>query len=225
MKIADNKNGSITVEASLVVPIVIFCIFAVMYFAILLYQQVHLQATADLTSEKGAESWYNSKINIETGKLDMKYLDNDGLYWQLLDLNKDKKLNKINNFVLAGKNKGLGMLDMSSILVSRMENRNQRVNVVIKDFVIYKKLEVSIRDRYGIPAANILQVFGKGDSLNIPEASEYVISQPSEFIRNIDFVDDLGKEIGRKYPGIGSTFQKIADTIGNIKGKISEFFN
>lgn len=215
------------VEASLIIPIVIFCILAVIYFTILLYQQAYVQSLANEAVERGAAYWSNAAGDIGTGRIVMDDLGRQGLYWRLFDSNKDGKIKTIQTYVSsgrAGSYNGRFGIDSSSLLKSADRNKNERVVVELADYIIYKKLTLTVRDTYKIPVGGFLKGFGLNDGFPIEAKSEAVINEPVEFIRNTDFLLGTEKELERKYPGLQNIMDKARDLLNGINGKITDFF-
>ena len=95
------------------------------------------------------------------------------------------------------------------------------------DYIIYKKIRVTVEAEYKNPFAPVLRVFGLKDTITIRVHSEAVVNEPVEFIRTTDFALDVVKEIDNGVfkgkgsevvtdvrKGIGNIFEKIQDVAG-----------
>jgi len=216
MKIAGKsarEGGSITVEAAIVVPVVILSIAALIYIAILMYQQAYIQSLASRSAEMGAASWNNTLKDFETGKIDKENLDKAGLYWRMLDTGKQSKMSKVLDYI------------NSKIEDSIVYPGSRKVDVKLNDYIVYKKLIVTIECTCKIPFGEFLKLFGIKKDYTIRAQSEVAISDPAEFIRNTDFILDTGREIELKYPQIKNIGDKSREVIENVKEKIQEFIN
>ena len=198
-----SDKGSITVEASIVVPIVILSIVAFIFIGLLLYQRALLQSTADEASCAGAASWCASE---SVGEI--------ALYWRIYDTNTDEKIGNIEKYAQE-------RLKNKNILKAQITN----IHAKITDYKIYRKLEVTLENKYKIPVAGFLRIFGFNNYFTIRVNSCAVIDEPAEFIRNVDFVIDVEKELEEKHPEIKDFAQKTRDTISEIKSKIDKLFN
>lgn len=202
-KFLSGKDGSITTEASLVVPVVIFCIFAILYFSINLYHRSYLQSVADTAAERGTDSWDNPAKDIRTGRIGINNLNKAGLYWRIYDIYKSDKIRKIENSI--------------------DRRKSDKVIVSVQDYIIYKKINVGITGAYRIPIGGYLNNFGL-DSVYRPKVQAVsVVCDPAEFIRNADLVLDIEKELEGKYPGFGEAAGKTRDTLKKVREKIAEF--
>lgn len=76
-----NEEGSFTLEASLVFPVVLICTLSLLFVGMYAYQQVYVKQLARSTAEKLAFTWTNSHKDLVTGSFNP--LESDGLYWRL----------------------------------------------------------------------------------------------------------------------------------------------
>ena len=217
-------HGSVTVEATLIMPLVILCVMAIIYFSALLYQKAHLQSYADDVAEKSAAFWDNRAKDPETGRIDIGHLGAEGLYWRLCDFHKDEKIQKIMSCLglynaAHGKQSGI---DRHSILHSKYTDKTKRVNIEIKDFIVYKKLVVSVEDSYETPINKLLTGLGLEKCLTVKVKSEAVLFDPVEFIRTVDFSLDTEGELERKHPGFKAAAEKIRSVMGGVRQKVEE---
>lgn len=216
----NSQKGSITVESSLIIPIVIFCILAVLYFLILLYQQAYSLSVSDNAAERGAAVWNNSHKDIDTGRLGINDIGKDGLYWRLFDGKSSLKQAKITNYI--GKpGQSTSLLNKRSIL----SNTFQEGKINLSNYIIYKSINVSINKNNNIPVSGVTGGFGIINGYNTSSSSVQSINEPAELIRNLDFAADIENELERKHPGFANLVQKAGDIITTIKDKINEFFN
>lgn len=212
------ERGSMVVEASFIMPVVIICIFILIYISVLLYQKAHIQSIADKTAKRGAILWSNAAKNMETGRVDSNNLDKAGLYrnFVIFDSYKDKKMDMIKDFA----DKRIGNFN---ILDRTASNDSKRIIVELNDYFIYKKLVVTIKETYKIPMGKLLKIFSSGDSYTIEAKSEVIINEPVELIRNSDFLIDIEREVENENPGLKNLGEKSRGIIDNIKNKINSF--
>jgi len=102
-------------------------------------------------------------------------------------------------------------------------SESKTVNVNLDDFIVYKKLTVTINDTYRLPIAKFLHVFGDGGVYSIKVNSEAVVSDPAEFIRDTDFLLDVESELEEKNPGLKNLGEKTREILDTIKNKAAEF--
>lgn len=212
------EKGSMVVEASFIMPIVIVCVFILIYIGLLLYQKAYIQTIADKTAERGAAFWNNGAKNMEIGAVTVDNLDKAGLYRNLgfLDTNKDIKLDSIKKFALQ-------RLGQFNVLDKLDVNGMNAVNVELNDYYLYKKLSVTIKEIYKIPVGKLLKIFGGGDSYTIEGKAEVIINEPVELIRNSDFIIDVERELENENPGLKNLGDKSQGIVDGIKDKINSF--
>jgi len=208
-----SQKGSVVVEASIIVPVVILSIVGIIYLAVLLYQLAYIQCIADRSAEQGALSWNSVERDLDSGKPIRNDLSKSGLYWRLVDRNKHNKETRL-----------LNHLDMESEKFDIFSVRNRNSGVKSEDFVVYKKLIVQMDDAYALSAGRYLKQFGIGENYVIRTESEAVVLDPAEFIRNTDFILDMEIELEEKNPGVKRLGDKTREVIGDIRDKIESFF-
>lgn len=212
------RKGSMVVEASIVVPIIIICIFIVIYITVLLYQKTYIQSIADKTAERGALLWSNAAKNMDIGMITKANLNKAGLYRSLgvFDYYKERKINLIKSYA----EKRIGNFNV----LQRIEPKDaSRITIKLKDYIIYKKLEVTIKETYKIPIGKLLGLFGSSGNYIIEAKSETIINEPSELIRNSDFLIDIERELENENPGLKDLGEKSRGIVDNIKNKINSF--
>ncbi len=211
-RLKGNERGSITVEASIIVPVIILSIITVIYLGFILYQRALLQSVADRAVQNGAASWENLSSDIATGKTGMDRLPDEGLYWRLFEYKKQNKLAEIKKYardLLAGFN--------------FLSPGSSDVTVEIKDYVVYKRLKVTVENSYLLPLAGVVRLFGSDGRLGIRAVSYAVVDDPAEFIRNTDLIINIEGELENKYPGVKNLGDKAREVFVKIKENIDEF--
>lgn len=208
------SRGSATVEASIIVPFIVLSIAASIYIGIVLYQQAQLRSAADMAAEAGAAVWADAKADTGTARRQMSDIGSGGLYWRLADTERDEKLGKITRFAERALEKG-----------RLLKAESSKVSVDIKDYIVYKKLEVAVENTYKLPLGSFLRIFGASGRFSINVKSEAVIDDPVELIRNVDFAVDMEKELENRFPELKNLREKTRDTLSGVKGKIGEFLD
>ncbi|MEB3102688.1 TadE family protein [Ferviditalea candida] len=77
-----SQSGSLTIESSLVFPVIFLITAGIIFFGIYVYQHVSLYSAASSAAERTAYTWDNSYKNPVTG--DFYPGQQDGLYWHWL---------------------------------------------------------------------------------------------------------------------------------------------
>lgn len=221
-KILKSDRGSLTVEATIIVPVVIFTLIALVFIGEFLYQQSYIQSVADRTAARGAEVWNNPSKDMIMGYISKDKMKDVCLYWRIPVLESSKAKNV----------KQSKIEEYTKYLLSRVSilDKPELLNVTAKmetDYIIYKKIRVTVEAEYKNPFAPVLRVFGLKDTITIKTYSEAVINEPVEFIRTTDFALDVVKEIDNGFfkgkgnevitdvrEGISNIFEKIEDVAG-----------
>ena len=215
------KNGSSVVEASLVMPIVILSVIALIYAGMVLYQKAYLQALADKAAELGAAAWCSPSMDLEMGQVKRSDFENAQLYWRLIDNKKQEKLRCVESYIINGKNSS--GLDRSG-LIKPIEDRD-KIDVTLIDNIVSKKLNIKITETYKTPFAGLIKLFGLDGGFTVKVQSEAAINEQAEFIRNTDFVIDIERELEVKFPALKSAGNKVREAISGIKESIDKNFS
>jgi len=207
------QKGSITVEASIIIPIAILSVIAAMCAGTLLYRRACLQSAADNAAEMGILAWNGAGGDIESGETEISRIGGQGLYRRIFDpLEKEKEA------WLAG------YAASEQGAPSILGKPERHVSVEVKNCLIFKKLAVTIEETYRPPFGKLAGIFGFGEIYALKAGAEAIVNDPAEFIRNTDFVIDIEKELEKKYPGFGSLADEVRKVMADVKEKISSFF-
>lgn len=163
-----------------------------------MYEQVRLNSILQSSVERGA-LYYNLKDrDILTGKPQKEVYGDYFLYWRLVDFDKTEKIEDIKKSI---------MLYINNNKISSHKYNYKDIEVGIKDYFVYKRIYAAINVEYPV-------VFGV--PYNIKAYAEATVSDNAEFIRNMDFTEDLLsqaeqiEEIKEKY---GEGIQKLKKAI------------
>jgi len=208
------NKGSFTVEASIIIPIVILSISAVIYIGLLLYQRTLVQSAAEMAAEAGADIWASGVSEISTGKPETESFDKIKLYRRLFDSDKESRLECIENYAAA--------MALRNELLHPTESI---IDAVIKDYAVCRKLEVKITKRYSIPLGNFIKIFGGSETIEISVKATSAIDEPVELVRTTDFILDMEKKLENKYPEVKNLGEKTRNAMNSMKEKLDEFIN
>jgi hypothetical protein len=212
-KFKNNTKGSITVEAAIVFPIICLAIFAVIYICMLLYQRAYIQAIADMAVKRAAVTWDNSRKDIVNGfvkKTEMGESGLLGLYSDLIGINTKSKEGNLKRYI----NAKINTYDV-------LKSWKGIVDVKYDNYIIYKKLNVIITQKYEIPLGEMLTIFGLDKYYTIQVKSNAVINDPKTVIDNVDFILEVAEEYGLTDNAFVSKWQ---ENMGSMGDKINEFF-
>lgn len=206
------NRGSITVEASIIVPLVILAIAAAIYIGLLLYQRALVQSAAEAAAEAGAVAWVSGTFELGTGKPMDGSFEDFALYRRLFDGDKLSRLDGIEQFALAAAER--------HELVRAV---NSSADAVVKDYAVYRKIEVTIHKEYNLPLGKFLKLFGGSDTIDMTVKAVAAMDEPVELIRTTDFIIDIEKKLENRFPELKDMGDKTRNAMNEIKVKLEQF--
>jgi len=207
-------RGSFTVEASIIVPIMILSIAAVIYMGLLLYQRTIIQSAAETAAGDGAAAWSSGVGVIGTGKVSGGSFDKIKLYRRIYDSDNEKRLELIRNHAAALSERGE--------LLNPVETD---IHAEIKDYAVCRKLVVSISKSYNMPLGRVIKIFGGSGKIVIYVKASSTLNEPVELIRTTDFILDLENKLEENNPDVKNLGEKTRDTMNSIKDRLEKFLN
>lgn len=198
-----NEDGRFTLEAAIIMPVVIFLVAAVVYFGMFLYQKVTVQACAEQAADTAAASWFSyAGLISDDGLLSGSI----GLYRRIFDSSEDEKLKKAELTAERLLNKR-GLLKPSAV----------RILASVEQGFFTKKIAVSIKCCYPLPLLRAAGIFQVKREMTIEYEAVSVIKEPAELIRNTDFVIELEKDLEAEFPGIREFREKLTAKIKKVR--------
>lgn len=207
----NKEEGSFTIEASLVFPVVLFTLVILLFFSMYIYQKTFLNQHAYAASERAAYSWDNSHKQAMTGEFATG--EYDSLYWRLKD---DQLLgalfgwagadNKVTVSVPAGEGGSLSEQKLSQAvqgMPAAMAGTIEYQNTLIQ-----RKVTTKLEQMISLPLPSFL--FDSGNSVFTTSSSAVV--EPVEFIRTVDLI----RYYGAKFKGKGGAGDSNAAEAGQV---------
>ena len=225
-KFFKEQSGVIMVEAAIYFPIVIFTIFAMIYFGMVKYQQTILmfqvQKLAMLGAREAAypgyqllgtdESKQSSAVDFPTGTsfdegtLNNYYDQTSRRLYGEWHFNYQEEENRLSNDLE-------GMLSQKSFLTGIQSTSS----VKITNYVIGKNIEVSAS--YGLKTPQFLNYVGVPLDLTLSTKVEEMASSPAEFARNVDLSIDLTNFLLEQF-GVKDNVDGFIRKMKDIKDKV-----
>lgn len=175
LKTTKSNKGSLTVELSLLLPIILVAIALIIFLSFIMYQHVYLTAVVNSAVNRAAVIWDNPKIDFATGIVTEEELKAN-LY---LHENIDEKENLIREYIES-------RLEKFNILNAV----NSDIEIKFENYFIYQKIEITINQSYASPTGAFNRFFGVGETFDISAQAHALAMEPEQFIRNIDFLRD-----------------------------------
>ncbi|RAR41645.1 TadE family protein [Paenibacillus sp. MDMC362] len=193
-----DDTGSFTVEASLVLPIVLMVTVLLLFLCLYIYQQSMLVQASAAASERTAYSWDNSHKIAATGSVEQGQYDS--LYWRLTDDHvigtlfslaggeKTKSISLPHDKEGGGKLSELKMSKGGMAVPTSMTGEMSYTNQLL-----IRKVTTSLNEQVSLtPLSRILD-----DGGQIKVSAQSIVVDPVEFIRTVD----LMRYYGSKFQG------------------------
>lgn len=195
-----NNEGNFTIEASLVLPIVLMVVALLLFLCLYIYQKSFLVQASSAVSERSAFIWDNSHKEAVSGSVPEGI--HDPLYWRLTD---DHLLGTLFGWGSAGSSSRFSIpgevSDGGELPVVKMSKAAQaaphgmRGEISYDNKVLLRKVSTELSWPETItPLARVMP-----GGLELQVSSPSVIVDPVEFIRTVE----LMRYYGSKFKGIG----------------------
>lgn len=183
-------KGSYTVEAALILPIILFIIIGLLYLGFYLHDKVKVQSVIDDTATRGREL-IQFETDLETGLIDYSSHQNRSfLYPYFTDFKEKENKNKINTYLMKQLNTGLFITKVDSVAVSASSNM----------------IHILVGGHMDIPFREVKQLFTNG-GLPFTNENKIEIHHSVEFIRifevfsgaaeKVEFIDEILQSLQR----------------------------
>ncbi|AOZ92197.1 TadE family protein [Paenibacillus crassostreae] len=195
------NEGSFTIEASLVMPIILMVTIILMFFCMYIYQQSFLQQVASAATERSAYVWDNSHKEASSGAVQPG--QHDSLYWRLSD---DNMLGSIFGWAGAGSEESISLPvggESSSLPVEKLTKVSELAtgemtgNLTYENKLLFRKVNAELHQLINLPLLD--RILSGGSEIEVHAQS--LIVEPVEFIRTVD----LMRYYGAKFKGSGSS--------------------
>lgn len=217
----NHSRGSLTVEAVLVIPIIIFVLFWLVNIAFVLYQYAALQSYANQAVEAAQAGWDNTSKDIRTGRLEnSKQLNDAWLYWNVIDKDKSVKETSLKSWIY----KQLKEDPLMELFTKETSTGAVTVTVSQKSLLCLRRsIEVRITDNRKTLFSPLRNMFGLDMTNEVTVVSTGTLEDPAELIRNLDWGVDLYSGYMKENPN--SKVADVARKIEEIKEKCINLLN
>lgn len=223
----NNDRGSMTIEASLIVSVIIFIISGLIFSFILLHQKTMLEKAALMAAQQGAEIWADIDRDIESRLLaHEEKISFRELYQQLFDFSREYEEDlDLNDDIPVGSGSTKGSLQDRKFYIVRnmvydqlhkglLKPQSTKLTIGFTNNYMVRKIEITVVQDVKIPLSGIYQFFGGESTLKLKGTGAAVVSEPDEYIRNID----LGLEYANKAVEAISIQNRLKQLIDKIGG-------
>lgn len=196
-----DEQGSFTLEASLVFPIILIVTMALIFFGVYIYMNVYCYGMAQLATERAAFTWNNSHRDPVTGTMDMNLINqtgiyNDGLYWRTL---RDGVFGLSGSFTDQKINKAITTVHYNATSYGRYEN-----------FIFTRTVRVGMYKNVPTP---VLFPNMYGPNGRAQADAKTTVTDPAEFMRTFDlcyyYLPSMKDELSEGTAGLKDLFGRI----------------
>ena len=211
-------RGSYTIEASLVFVTIMLALLALLFTFLYMGQRASLESFASFAAQQGAELWLDSRRNMEDGRINNKRPE-DSIGYRIFDnlmfssttyegyFEREASDNGKTRVVFkmdAGNNlPGHKALLIGEDLCKRIEStilkpESTRIRITFNNNALRGRLIVELIQEIKVPLGGIKEFFDGKDTLTLSVQSEAAVSEPDEYIRNVDLILELSKRLGEE---------------------------
>lgn len=202
-----------TIELTMIFPIIFFSLLLIMFMGMVLYQEVNLQSLAVQASERGSVVYSSRVSDMTTGIKTLEDFKIRDPYRNVPFMGGGKKgeyTSLVNTYVSARLNRGD---------VLKGQNQNSGNYTTVEDYLIAKRVKVNIRSDYHVPIDSIATMFGQGSLFDVNTTAVSAVVDSPDFVRNMDIVVDVASQteafgtMEARYNKIREAIQKVADLL------------
>lgn len=198
------EKGMFTVEAVFVIPVMLLIVFAIIYLSVVHYQNVVAVAEATRSANRVASYWSyiggDNPAALQTGEhapsgkdLITKKMYTDRSPYRFIIETGSAYVSDFPGLGARRKN-GQAYADarMAGLKFNPYSDGAQRADLSTQVGFLSSYVTVTVKKHYLNPLGSLLQALGVGDAASYESKAEALITSPSEFIRNIDLIFEVG---------------------------------
>lgn len=211
--------------------LIVFAIFALLFTFTYMQQKASLESIASFAAQQGAEIWLDSRRSIEDGAIDNRKPE-DPIFYRAFN-NRifssttyegcfEKVSQENGGFKLVLKlDTGNDLPGKKAALIGEFLNKriestilkpeSTRVKITFNNNALRGRLIVEVIQEIKVPFGGIKEFFDGKDTLTLSAQSAAAVTEPEEFIRNVDLMIELSKKLGDKLD--------LKDLAGRISSK------
>ena len=199
MKVPDKEKkqkGMFTVEAVFIVPLMIICTLGIIYLSILLYQNTVAVAEGTRAINRSAAYW--SYIDQENPPALTSSAEAKALITKEMYLARSPYRFIAESFMTRGSQRMRNSEQYAKTRVAGIPFQaystwnGADVEVRASYGFLSSALEVTVNKKYINPLGNLLNRIGVGRRQNYAATTRAPVTSPTEFIRNVDVLYDVG---------------------------------
>lgn len=217
-KVFSDSGGSVTLEASIILPVILLMLFSLTFCSMYIYQKLILLDSAVYTVKQRAATWDSSYKNLEDGY--RLQGGSDGLYWRIFnDLSgswvqttEPDTGGQEGTPLVQSKMRSTGILINQKLSYGILNQKDTDITVLYKNTILQRVIQVYIKQKIVVPFNWLLNIL----SSTVTASAKAVAVEPAEYIRNVDLTVRYTESILSKMKGYLGKF----NTDGNgLPGK------
>ncbi|MHB1394031.1 MAG: TadE family protein [Clostridia bacterium] len=209
-----HDKGSFTVEVSMIFTLIVFVILTLLFTFLYMQQKASLVSAASFAAQQGAELWQDSRKSMENGEVNKAEADSIGYrvfdnllfssktfegYFQEVSAPEGRKklvLKMDAGDSLPGQKVSLiGEALCKRIGSTVLRPKSSKVRITYINNALRGRLSVEIIQEIKVPLGGIKALFDGKDTLTLNGQSKSAVTEPAEYIRNIDLAIELSKKL------------------------------
>lgn len=168
-------KASFTIEAALIMPIVLFVIVALIYTSFYLYDWCRLRAIADIALHKAVVT-IKHEADFNTGRVDYEHINDRGVFFRIAGSSRPDE-DKTRNYLTKELQRGFFCTEIRDVQVT-IEKRN---------------ITVHISGEFNVPMKGIMEYVGSHKRMEVTVDSP--THDPAELLRMMDVIMETGEKI------------------------------
>jgi hypothetical protein len=211
-------KGSYTIEASMIFTLIMLTVLMLLFTFTYMQQKTSLASAAAYAAQQGAELWLDSRRDIDNGSVNCAK-DADPLGYRVFDNllfssrtyegyieeveDAEGKDRYVLRMVTDSSLPGQKILLIGEAICTRMGStvirpENTKVKITYSNNILSGKLSVEIIQDIKVPLGSFKQFVDGKDTLTLKAQSIAAVTEPDEYIRNIDLAIELSKKLEGK---------------------------
>jgi len=182
-------HASFTVEAMLVLFVVIFAVFSVMYMSFFLFDYCRIRSVTDLVLHKAVFN-YKHEADMETGIVYYDEIEDQEVFYQIFGMS-DSKINSIKTMLDKKLSKGLLATKVTDIQVT--------ANMF--------KINIKVQGEFKIPIKGVAVMLFRKKHMELEVSERY--HNPAKTVR----ISEIALELGSKIKGLDELKEKLQNLL------------
>ncbi|MCL6458216.1 MAG: hypothetical protein K6T85_09440 [Gorillibacterium sp.] len=192
--IAIGEEGQLTLEATMIFPLILIISFCMLFFSLFVYRSTNLEFAADATAERAAFNWDNSQKEPITGAYAQG--ESDGLYWRTSGAEWSALFglsgNRSSRLILPVQDLQVASINQTKLARAAVEiPLDAGGEIAYLNSFIERSIRVRLNQAGGAPI--FFSSFMPSD--RSAGAAVSFVTEPAEFIRNLELLIDYASKL------------------------------